>query len=113
MITSTQLELYQTEWCPASHRVRQRLTELDLTYTIHQVQVRGEDRTALREQTGETSIPVLVADGQLVRGEAAIISHLDSHFPEPPEAEEHRAKATMARQKQLERECPPLTAATA
>ena len=32
------LELWQTEWCPASHRVRQRLTELGLTYTVHQVQ---------------------------------------------------------------------------
>jgi hypothetical protein len=29
------LELWQTEWCPASHRVRQRLTELGLTYVVH------------------------------------------------------------------------------
>ncbi len=35
------LELWQTEWCPASRRVRQRLTELGLSYTIHQVPVHG------------------------------------------------------------------------
>jgi len=28
------LELYQTEWCPASRRVRERLTELSLDYLV-------------------------------------------------------------------------------
>jgi hypothetical protein len=31
------LELYQTEWCPASRRVRERLTELGLDDLVHQV----------------------------------------------------------------------------
>ena len=30
-------ELWQTEWCPASRRVRQRLTELGIDYLVHQV----------------------------------------------------------------------------
>jgi glutaredoxin len=30
------LELYQTEWCPASRRVRERLTELGLDYLVRQ-----------------------------------------------------------------------------
>jgi len=33
------LELFQTEWCPASRRVRQRLTELGLDYVNRQVPV--------------------------------------------------------------------------
>lgn len=33
------LELWQTEWCPASRRVRQRLTELGIDYLIRQVPV--------------------------------------------------------------------------
>ena len=41
---SPTLDLWQTEWCPASHRVRQRLTELGLTYTAHQVPVKRDDR---------------------------------------------------------------------
>ena len=40
------LELWQTEWCPASHRVRQRLTELGLTYLAHQVPVEPDDASA-------------------------------------------------------------------
>ena len=111
--TTRTLELWQTEWCPASQRVRQRLTELGLTYTIHQVPVRPENRTRLRELTGETSIPVLIADGRPVGGETAIVTYLDEHFPAPPDAGEQRDKAAMAKTKQLERECPQLTAATA
>ena len=35
MAQAPTLELWQTEWSPASHRVRQRLTELAVTYTTH------------------------------------------------------------------------------
>jgi glutaredoxin len=31
------VELFQAEWCPYSHRVRQRLTELGLDFTARQV----------------------------------------------------------------------------
>jgi glutaredoxin len=33
------LELWQTEWCPASRRVRERLTELGVDYVTRQVSV--------------------------------------------------------------------------
>ncbi len=65
------LELWQTEWCPASHRVRQRLTELGLTYMTRQVPVQREARTELQLATGASEIPVLLADGTPVRGEQA------------------------------------------
>ena len=106
------LELWQTEWCPASHRVRQRLTELDLSYVTRQVPVQREARTELRSLTGEAEIPVLIADGQIVRGEQAILSYLDEHFIEPPNAAEQRAKAAKAKQKELKAACPKLAAAT-
>jgi len=41
------LELFQTEWCPGSGRIRQRLTELGLDYLNHQVPVEREERTLL------------------------------------------------------------------
>ena len=109
---SPALQLWQTEWCPASHRVRQRLTELGLTYTTRQVPVQREARTELRSLTGEADIPVLVAGGQIVRGEQAILDHLDEHFTEPPDAAEQRAKAAKAKQKELEAACSKLTATT-
>ncbi len=106
------LELWQTEWCPASHRVRQRLTELGLTYTTHQVPVQREARLELLRTTGTDEIPALVADGRSVGGEQAILAYLNEHYIEPPDAAEQRAKAAKAKQKELEAACPKLTLAT-
>jgi glutathione S-transferase len=106
------LELWQTEWCPASHRVRQRLTELGLAYLVRQVPVDRDARRELEAAAGSSAIPVLVADGESVVGEAEILAYLDEHFSEPPDAAQQRAKAAMAKQRELEEACPKLAAAT-
>ncbi|HEY8629436.1 MAG TPA: glutaredoxin domain-containing protein [Gaiellaceae bacterium] len=94
------LELWQTEWCPASRRVRERLTELGVDYVTRQVPVEQKDRKALLAVAGTDSIPALVVeDGS---GEAAIGSWLDDHFTEPAGAEAHRLKAAKARRRYLE-----------
>jgi len=101
--SSQPLELYQTEWCPASRRVRQRLTELDVTYLVRQVPVEREERLELLLRTGADSIPALVSeDGIVVVGEEEILPYLDRRFPEPAGAEAHRLKATKARKRELE-----------
>ena len=46
------LKLWQTEWCPASRRVRQRLTELGLTYVVRPVPVAPEKRAGARARDG-------------------------------------------------------------
>ena len=100
------LELWQTEWCPASRRVRQRLTELGIDYVIRQVPVEKEQRHALRDATGTETIPALVFDnGEIARGEAAILRLLSDSLPEPAQAEAHRHKAANARRRYLEEEC--------
>jgi glutathione S-transferase len=107
------LELYQTEWCPASRRVREHLTELGLDYLVRQVPVEREQRTALLAATGTDSIPaLLLEDGSVVVGEEAIEGYLDERFDEPPEAEAHRAKAAKAHRRYLEEECECLQPAT-
>jgi glutaredoxin 3 len=99
-------ELWQTEWCPASRRVRQRLTELGIDYLTRQVPVEKDDRALLRERTGTDTIPVLVApDGAILIGEELIVAHLDDHEPVPAEARTHRLKAEKARRRFLEEEC--------
>ncbi len=76
--------LYQTEWCPASQRVRQRLTELGLPYVAVPVSVERSERTALVAATGSDSIPALVpGDGAVLVGETAILGYLDGHYDEP------------------------------
>jgi glutathione S-transferase len=109
---SENLELWQTEWCPQSHRVRQRLTELGLAFIAHQVPVERSARTELEAATGETAIPVLVANHEVISGEDAILTYLKKHFADPPGAEEQRAKAAKAKRKELEAACPNFAAAT-
>ena len=100
------LELWQTEWCPASRRVRERLTELGVDYVTRQVPVERESRSALRAAAGTDSIPALLhEDGSAVVGEGAIGSWLDDHFTEPAEAAAHRLKAAKAHRRYLEEEC--------
>lgn len=108
----TTLELWQTEWCPASRRVRQRLTELGVAYVVRQVPVEREDRVELVSSTGQESIPVLVAGGEVIAGEEQIVGYLNTHFTEPPQAAQQRAKAARARRKELEKACLELATAT-
>jgi glutathione S-transferase len=113
MIPILTYELWQTEWCPASRRVRQRLTELGIDYLTRQVPVEKDDRVLLRDRTGADTIPVLVVEGEppLV-GEESILAYLADHEPVPADASAHRLKAEKARRRYLEEECecPPLPA---
>ena len=82
------LELYQAEWCPHSHKVRQRLTELGVDVVLHQVAADREQRP------GQHAIPRLVTeDGGIFTGEEEILPWLDAHFEDRPDARRHRARA--------------------
>ena len=107
------LELWQTEWCPASRRIRQRLTELGLDYITRQVPVERAQRQALREATGIDTIPTLVDEhGAVLIGEHEIRRFLDTAIAEPEDADAHRLKAAKARRRYLEEECECLQPAT-
>lgn len=82
------LELWQAEWCPHSHKVRQRLTELGLDFVAHQVAAEKDDRPDKME------IPRLVTERrEVLSGEEQILEWLDRHFDERDDASRHRAKA--------------------
>jgi len=83
------LTLYQTEWCPYCHRVRQVLTELELTYTCVNVAVQRDRREQVREVSGQEAVPVLKDGRKVVVGSDAIISHLRSTYPPPDDADDH------------------------
>ncbi len=85
------LELYQTEWCPYSHMVRRRLTELGLDVVLHQVEPDRPQREAMEAAVGTRAIPVLVLDdGTVLGGDASeIVEELDRRFPEGPYTAEH------------------------
>lgn len=82
------LELYQAEGCPHSRRVRETMTDLGLSYVVHNprlpdgtVQNPGT-RRALERVGGEDQIPLLLDTSQdaTVYEAAAIISHLEAHY---------------------------------
>lgn len=85
------LELYQSESCPTCASVREELTELGLTYVIHNPRLPRtsdyEERNAqthaqLRELGGEDRIPFLVdtATDDRLYGDDAILEHLRTHY---------------------------------
>ena len=81
------LILHQTEWCPYSHRVRQRLTELGLEYAVKPVPVERSERSELVAATGQDRIPALVRDGgPPICGSQAILAYLSERFDERPDA---------------------------
>jgi glutathione S-transferase len=87
-------ELYQAEWCPHSRRVRQRFTELGVSFVARQVPAEPVDREELRRKTGQAEIPVLVLeDGGIVSGDDAILDHLEQTYSDRADADEHRDRA--------------------
>jgi len=86
------LELYQAEGCPHSESVRQKLTELGLSYVAHNPRRPGDDPAVLNEQVHaelqsvaeEDTIPALVDRdrGEVVTESDRIESYLDDNFGE-------------------------------
>lgn len=88
-------ELYQAEWCPHSGRVRQRMTELGVSFIARQVPADPGDREELRRKTGTDQIPALVLeDGTVINNSADdIIAHLESRYSERADVDDHRERA--------------------
>jgi glutaredoxin 3 len=87
------LTLYQAEWCPYSARVRERLTELGVDFVAKQVAADQSERHDLQAATGQTEIPVLVADDEtMIADWQEILAWLDEHYEEREDADLHRRK---------------------
>jgi glutaredoxin/uncharacterized protein (DUF302 family) len=79
------MKLYQAEWCPFSHRVRAKLTELGVDYEIVNVSASAKRRDELEEVAGTRSIPVLVDDERIIADSDEAISYLEDRFTADPE----------------------------
>ena len=89
------IQVYQAEWCPYSHLVREKLTEIGVDYVCRQVEPNPRDRKALEELSGRRSIPVVVLeDGRVLSGETErIVEVLDSELPRWEHRAGHTAQA--------------------
>ena len=82
------LELYQAEGCPYSEKARQKLSELGVSYVVHNP--RTHDGETLNEQTrdelaalgGDDQIPFLVDDqrAETMYESDDIVAYLDEHY---------------------------------
>ncbi|MDP3995009.1 MAG: glutaredoxin domain-containing protein [bacterium] len=54
------LELYQFEECPYCRKVRTKLTDLGMSYIIHNVPRERPERVELEKLSGQKFVPVLV-----------------------------------------------------
>jgi glutaredoxin 3 len=85
------MKLYQAEWCPFSHRVRAKLTELGIDYEIINVPASTKNRQELEEVAGTRAIPVLVDGERVITDSNEAISYLEQrHGQDPEELEVHR-----------------------
>ena len=85
------LTLYQVEWCPYCHLVRQVMTELGLTYVTVNVPARREERAELVALTDQAAVPALQDGDRLVIGTEDIVEYLRATFPVPEDAADHVA----------------------
>ena len=79
------MRLYQAEWCPFSHRVRAKLTELGIDYEIVNVPASTQQREELEEVAGTRAIPVLVDGERVITDSGEAISYLEQKYASDPE----------------------------
>ena len=85
------MRLYQAEWCPFSHRVRAKLTELGVDYELVNVPASSKRRGDLEKVAGTTAIPVLVDERRIISDSTEAISYLEKKYgADPDELEVHR-----------------------
>ena len=79
------MKLYQAEWCPFSHRVRAKLTELGIDYEIVNVSASAKKRVQVEEVAGTKAIPVLVDGEKIITDSDEAISYLEHTYRTDPE----------------------------
>jgi glutaredoxin 3 len=79
------IKLYQAEWCPFSHRIRAKLTELGIDYEAVNVSASSEKRAELKEITGNSTIPVLAEGEKVFSDSSEILFYLREEYETGPE----------------------------
>lgn len=85
------LELYQAEGCPYSKQVREELTELGMSYVVHNPRRHGgglrneQTHDELVELGGQDQIPFLVDHqrGVTMYESDDIVEYLNDHYARP------------------------------
>jgi glutaredoxin 3 len=79
------MKLYQAEWCPFSHRVRAKLTELGIDYELVNVPASSKQRRDLEKVAGTTGIPVLVDGQNVISDSEEALAYLQKKYRAKPD----------------------------
>lgn len=74
------MKLYQFESCPYCQMVRQRMSELELTYVNVNVPRNKPDRKEVYEVSGQWTVPVLVDGDVILDDEEKILPYLEKKY---------------------------------
>lgn len=62
------IEIYTTGFCPYCDRAKNLLTEKGLDYTEHNLDGKKEELMALKERTGQRTVPQIFIDDKFIGG---------------------------------------------
>jgi len=85
MTQNPDLELYELPGCPYCAKVIQKLDELGLEYTSHEVPSSHAQRDEVEAVSGQTGVPVLVDNSNGIEGMPEsddIVAYLDRTYGE-------------------------------
>lgn len=102
------ITLYETEWCPDTHRVRQLLTELRLSYMSVPVAFDREQRPEVVALSSQSGVPVLQDGDKVFTEPEDMLEYLRTTYPRPDDADRHASKGAWRQSKTLS--VPPRTA---
>jgi glutaredoxin 3 len=80
---SSEIVLYQAEWCPYCARVRSKLTDLLIDYKNVNVPRPHGERSEVLAVSGQTSIPVLVDGDVILDDDDTIVPYLEEKYGKP------------------------------
>lgn len=60
--------IYGAEWCAFCHEAMHYLDKLGVKYTYKNVDLNDDDRRAVVEKSGQTGIPIIDMDGEIIIG---------------------------------------------
>ncbi len=74
------IKLYQFESCPYCRMVREKLSELQITYININVPRDKSQRQEVQEVSGQRAVPVLVDGDTVLDDEEKILPYLDQKY---------------------------------
>ncbi|MFC6717769.1 glutaredoxin family protein [Natrialbaceae archaeon GCM10025810] len=78
-----EITMYELPGCPYCAKVRRKLDELDLEYDVIEVPRSHDERTEVKEVSGQTGVPVIVDEEHGVDGMAEsddIVAYLEETY---------------------------------